>query len=135
MHAKKIAAAKAVSYIQDGMTIGLGSGSTSAIAIGLIGDQVAAGMSLKAVASSVQSAKLAMDKGISLVKFSEVHRIDLYIDGADEVDNDLNLIKGGGGALLREKILAYNSNRFLVMVDDSKLVQPLGKFPLPVEIT
>ena len=135
MNAKKAAAAKAVTYIKDGMTLGLGTGSTAAFAIELIGQMVRNGLVVEAAASSVQSAKQAMDVGIKLIKFSNVHRLDLYIDGADEVDRDLNLIKGGGGALLREKILAFNSKQFIVIVDDTKLVDRLGKFPLPVELT
>jgi ribose 5-phosphate isomerase A len=87
------------------------------------------------VASSTRSEKLAKGAGITLIPFSEVEDIDLYIDGADEVDKNLNLIKGGGGAMLREKILAFNSKEFIVIVDNSKLVPYLGKFLLPVEVT
>jgi ribose 5-phosphate isomerase A len=86
------------------------------------------------VASSIRSEEAAKNVNIKLIPFSGVGTIDIYIDGADEVDKDLNLIKGGGGALLREKILAFNSKEFLVIVDDSKLVEHLGKFLLPVEI-
>lgn len=134
MNAKQIAAEHAVTYIQNGMTIGIGTGSTSEFAIEAIGKRVQEGLTIQAVASSVRSEELAKDAGIALVDFSEVETIDLYIDGADEVDTDLNLIKGGGGALLREKIIAFNSNEFIVIVDDTKLVQHLGKFPLPVEV-
>ena len=134
MNAKQIAARRAVSYIKEGMLLGLGTGSTAALAIELIGIMVREGFPLTAVASSVQTTKLALDSGIPIVKFSQVNRIDLYIDGADEVDPQLNLVKGGGGALLREKILAFHSTAFLVIVDDAKQVPQLGRFPLPVEV-
>ena len=134
MNAKQLAAEHAVQFVKDGMTIGLGTGSTSAFAIEAIGKKVQQGFSIKAVASSLRSEELATNAGITLIPFSEVGSIDVYIDGADEVDKNLNLIKGGGGALLREKILAFNSKQFLVIVDDSKLVEHLGKFLLPVEI-
>ena len=96
MNAKQIAARRAVSYIKEGMLLGLGTGSTAALAIELIGIMVREGFPLTAVASSVQTTKLALDSGIPIVKFSQVNRIDLYIDGADEVDPQLNLVKGAG---------------------------------------
>jgi len=135
MNAKQLAAENAVNYIQNGMTVGIGTGSTSAFAVEAIGKRVQNGLSIKAVASSVRSEELAKEKGISLIPFSEVETIALYIDGADEIDKDLNLIKGGGGALLREKILAFHSKEFIVIIDNSKLVEHLGEFPLPVEVT
>ena len=135
MNAKQIAAEDAAKLIQDGMTVGIGTGSTSAFAIEAISKRIKEGLSIKAVASSTRSEKLAKGAGITLIPFSEVEDIDLYIDGADEVDRNLNLIKGGGGALLREKILAFNSKEFIVIVDNSKLVPHLGKFLLPVELT
>jgi ribose 5-phosphate isomerase A len=134
MNSKQVAAEAAVKYIQQGMTVGIGTGSTSAFAIEAIGKRIQGGLSIKAVASSLRSEELAKNVRIDLIPFSEIETIDIYIDGADEVDKDLNLIKGGGGALLREKILAYNSKKFLVIVDSSKLVEHLGKFLLPVEI-
>jgi ribose 5-phosphate isomerase A len=134
MNAKQLSAEQAVQFIKSGMTIGLGTGSTSAYAIEAIGNKVKQGLSVKAVASSIRSEELAKKHGITLIPFSEVEAINVYIDGADEVDKDLNLIKGGGGALLREKVLAFNSNEFLVIVDGSKLADFLGKFLLPVEI-
>lgn len=134
MNPKQLAAEHAVQFVKDGMTVGLGTGSTSAFAIEAIGKKVQQGCSLKAVASSLRSEELAQKAGISLIPFSEVESIDIYIDGADEVDKDLNLIKGGGAALLREKILAFNSKAFVVIVDNSKLVEHLGRFLLPVEI-
>jgi ribose 5-phosphate isomerase A len=134
MNAKQLAAERAVQSVKDGMTIGIGTGSTSSFAIEAIGKKVRKGLSIKAVASSIRSEEMAKNAGIQLIPFSEVRTIDIYIDGADEVDRDLNLIKGGGGALLREKILAFNSTEFLVIVDSTKMVEHLGKFPLPVEI-
>jgi ribose 5-phosphate isomerase A len=134
MNAKQIAAEHAVESVKDGMTIGIGTGSTSAFAIEALGRKVQQGLSIKAVASSIRSEEAATNVGIKLIPFSEIDTIDIYIDGADEVDKNLNLIKGGGGALLREKILAFNSKEFLVIVDNSKLVEHLGKFLLPVEI-
>ena len=134
MNPKQLAAEAAIQNIKEGMTIGLGTGSTSAYAIEAIGRKVQQGLSVKAVASSIRSEEAATNVGIKLIPFSEVETIDIYIDGADEVDKDLHLIKGGGGALLREKILAFNSKEFLVIVDSSKLVEHLGKFLLPVEI-
>ena len=135
MIAKQLAAEHAALYVTDGMTVGLGTGSTSAFAIKAIGQKIQQGLNAKAVASSIQSEQLAKDAGITVVPFREINIIDIYIDGADEVDNDLNLIKGGGGALLREKILAFNSKQFVVIVDEHKLANQLGKFPLPVEVT
>lgn len=134
MNPKKLAADRAVDYIEDGMTVGLGTGSTAYWAIQQIGERVRSGLQIQAVASSEASEQLAKELGIPIVSFHEIRVIDVYIDGADEVDSQWNLIKGGGGALLREKICAYNSNKFMVIVDDSKLVHRLGKFPLPVEI-
>ena len=134
MDAKKAAAEKAVEEVKEGMTVGLGSGSTAYFAIQAIGEKVRRGLNLKAVASSVASERLATEAGIRLTDFSSIKGIDLYIDGADEVDEDFYLTKGGGGALVREKILAANSNRFIVIVDESKLVKKLGRFPLAVEI-
>jgi ribose 5-phosphate isomerase A len=134
MDAKRIAGEKAVELVQDGMTVGLGTGSTSYWAIQKIGQRIKEGLKVRAVASSKQSEAIANELNIPIIPFSEVDTIDLYIDGADEVDKNQNLIKGGGGALLREKILASFSKKFIVIVDPSKLVEMLGKFPLPVEI-
>ena len=103
MNAKQLAAEQAVKLVKDGMTVGIGTGSTTAFAIEAISNRIKQGFSIKAVASSTRSEELAKKAGIKLISFSELERIDLYIDGADEVDRDLNLIKGGGGALLREK--------------------------------
>jgi ribose 5-phosphate isomerase A len=135
MNAKQLAAESAVQFVKNGMTVGLGTGSTSAFAIEAIGKRIQQGLTIKATASSLRSEQLAKAAGITVAPFSDLKSIDIYIDGADEVDKDLNLIKGGGGALLREKILAFNSNLFIVIVDEFKLVTHLGKFFLPVEVT
>jgi len=134
MEAKRLAAEKAVTYLEDGMVVGLGTGSTTLWAIQKIGERVKGGLKIKAVASSERSEAMARELNIPIISFSSIKQIDITIDGADEVDEKFNLIKGGGGALLREKILVYNSKKFLVIVDDSKLVAQLGKFPLPVEM-
>jgi ribose 5-phosphate isomerase A len=131
---KKLAAAKAVEFIRSGMTIGLGTGSTAYWAIQGIGEQVKNGLSVRAIATSVQSDSLARELGIPIVPFSEIDHLDITIDGADEVDEELNLIKGGGGALLREKIVASATRYYIIIIDESKLVRQLGKFPLPVEV-
>jgi ribose 5-phosphate isomerase A len=134
MNAKKAAAQKAVEFVDDGFIVGLGSGSTSEWAIRRLAERIQDGLRIKAVASSKASERLAIELGITMIPFSEVIEIDVTIDGADEVDHDFNLIKGGGGALLREKLLAFNSRKMIVIVDESKLVNKLGKFPLPIEI-
>ena len=131
---KRIAAERAVDWVEEGMVIGLGTGSTSYWAIQKIGERVKQGLKVKAVSSSENSSRLARELNIPLIDVSEIDRIDLTIDGADEVDAKRNLIKGGGGALLREKIIASNSEKLIVVVDSSKMVAQLGKFPLPVEV-
>lgn len=131
---KKAAGQKATDYIDAGMTVGLGTGSTAYWAIEKIGVLVSQGLEIRAIATSVQSEKQAKDLNIPLVGFAEIDHIDLDIDGADEVDEELNLIKGGGGALLREKIIAAASQKMIVVADESKQVKHLGKFPLPVEV-
>jgi ribose 5-phosphate isomerase A len=133
-NAKQVAAHKAVESVKDGMIVGLGTGSTAYFAIERLGQLVQAGLKIKAVGSSVATEALARAAGIEIVDFTALEMIDLYIDGADEVDAQFNLIKGGGGALVREKIVAFNSIAFLVIVDSSKRVQTLGAFPLPVEV-
>jgi len=134
MDAKRIAAERAVEYIKDGMVVGLGTGSTAYWAIEKMGEKVHEGLNIKAIATSLRSEEQAKKLGINIVTFSDVDKIDLTIDGADEVDFDLNLIKGGGGALLREKIVAAASKRLVIVVDERKMVNCLGAFPLPVEI-
>jgi ribose 5-phosphate isomerase A len=134
VYGKKLAAQKAISYIGSGMTIGLGTGSTAYWAIQGIGEMVRNGLKVRAIATSVQSDSLARELGIPMVAFSEIDHLDVTIDGADEVDEELNLIKGGGGALLREKIVGSATKLYIIIVDESKLVRQLGKFPLPVEV-
>lgn len=135
MKAKKLTGEKAAEYIKDGMTIGLGTGSTAYYAIKKVGELVRNGLNIKAVPTSKETAELAAEEGIELVELAEVEGLDLTIDGADEVDKNFNLIKGGGGALLREKIVASAAEKLIIVVDESKLVEYLGAFPLPVEIT
>jgi ribose 5-phosphate isomerase A len=131
---KKAAAAMAISKITDGMTVGLGSGSTASFAIRALGERVRAGLKIKAVATSEKSENLARECGIPVHDPGAFTWLDMDIDGADEVDEKGNLIKGGGGSLLREKVIAFGSKRFYVMIDSSKLVERLGRFPLPVEM-
>jgi ribose 5-phosphate isomerase A len=134
MNAKRIAAERAVEEIRDGMIVGLGTGSTAYWAIQKIGERVQQGLQIQAVATSTKSEEQAKQLHIPIVAFSDIAHIDITIDGADEVDENKNLIKGGGGALLREKIIASNSQQLYIVVDESKLVQHLGRFRLPVEI-
>ncbi|MHA6532434.1 ribose-5-phosphate isomerase RpiA [Paenibacillus sp. BAC0078] len=134
MNVKQLAAEKAVEYVEDGMKVGLGTGSTAYYAIRKLGERVKAGLKITAVATSQASEEQARELGIPLVAFGDIDGLDLTIDGADELDQELQLIKGGGGALLREKIVARNSTRMIVIADESKAVGTLGKFPLPVEI-
>jgi ribose 5-phosphate isomerase A len=134
INVKQLAAEKAVEYVQDGMKVGLGTGSTAYWAIRKLGERVSEGLKITAVATSQASEDQARELGIPLVAFGEVDSLDLTIDGADELDSALQLIKGGGGALLREKIVAMGSTRMIVVADESKAVTTLGKFPLPVEI-
>lgn len=132
---KRIAAEKAVELIEDGMIIGLGTGSTVKYALKKIGERVEKGLSIKGIPTSNETKKLAMKYNIPLTILDEHEEIDLTIDGADEIDSDLNLIKGGGGALTREKIIAFHSKKLLIIADDSKVVKSLGiDFPLPVEV-
>lgn len=137
MTIKERAAEAALKYVQDGMTLGLGSGSTSECFIRALGAAIAAGRfkNLRCIPTSLQSQRLAGQLGIPLVTLTRNGQIDLVIDGADEVDPQLNLIKGLGGALLREKITEQNARRFIVIVDYTKLVPQLGsRGPVPVEI-
>src|SRR5450432_1021348 len=135
MNVKQLAAEKAVSFLENGMTIGLGTGSTAYWAIEKIGEKVAKEKwNIRAIATSIRSEEQARGLGIPILDFNEIKSIDITIDGADEVDGQLQLIKGGGGALLREKIVATNSKQMIVVADESKWVKTLGKFPLPVEV-
>lgn len=134
MNTKKLAAERAVEAIEEGMTVGLGTGSTAYFAIERLGQRVKEGLNVRAVATSKRSEEQALALGIPIVSFAEVGQIDITIDGADEVDRNLQLIKGGGGALLREKIVAARSAKMFVIVGEDKMVDTLGAFPLPVEI-
>ncbi len=133
---KKIVAEKAVdTFVKDGMNVGLGTGSTAYFAIKRIGELVAEGYDLTCVATSLNSETIARDVGVKVVDIDEVDKLDVTIDGADEVDPKMQLVKGLGGALLREKIVAAATVREVIVVDDSKLVEKLGtKAPLPVEV-
>lgn len=131
---KMIAGERAADFIQDGMLLGLGTGSTVYYTIKKIGELVKQGMKLKAVSTSSATSQLATTLGIEILPFSEIRKIDLTIDGADEVDSELNGIKGGGGALLYEKLVAEVSDKVIWVVDSRKQVQFLGRFPLPVEL-
>lgn len=130
---KKVAALEAVKYIKSGMTVGLGTGSTAFFMIEAIGEMVKNGLEIKAVATSEATKKLATELGINVITLAEAKRLDVTIDGADEVDEDFQLIKGGGGALLREKIVAHNTDLNIIIADSSKSVSRLGKFKLPIE--
>lgn len=133
--ALKIQAARAaLDHVEDGMKLGLGSGSTAEEFVRLLGMKVAAGLNIVGVASSSGTERLAREAGIPLTTLDEEPRLDLTIDGADEIGPGLALIKGGGGALLREKIVAAASGRMIVIADESKVVETLGAFPLPIEV-
>lgn len=133
--AKFNAAQAALAYIKDGMVVGLGTGSTSAHFVRLLGDKVRQGLRVKGVPTSEATRNLAEQVGVPLIEISQVTAIDVDVDGADEIDPQFCLIKGGGGALLREKIVAAASKRMVVIADDTKWVETLGAFPLPVEVT
>ena len=133
--AKRAAAEHAASFVEDGMRVGLGTGSTAAWAVRRLGERVRdEGLRIRGVPTSERTAALAREAGVPLAALEAVERLDLTIDGADEVAPDLDLIKGGGGALLREKIVAAASDRFVVVADASKRVERLGAFALPVEV-
>jgi ribose 5-phosphate isomerase A len=132
--AKRLAAARAVDLVQPGMKLGLGTGSTAAHFVDLIGARVAKGLDVICVPTSEGTRVHAERLGIPLATIDEVPELDLTVDGADEFDPKLRLIKGGGGALVREKIVAVASQRMVVITDASKSVAVLGKFPLPVEV-
>lgn len=131
---KANAAAHAVNDVQDGMLVGLGSGRTSAYAVRFLARRIAAGLRITGTATSRTTGMLAESLGIPLEPFERVTRVDLTIDGADEITAELHAIKGGGGALLREKVVAAASDRMIVIADSGKLVPRLGRFPLAVEV-
>jgi ribose 5-phosphate isomerase A len=130
---KRIAALKALDLVQDGMRLGLGTGSTAAMFVEALAERLAGGLRVTGVPTSETTRLQAERLGIPLAELDETE-LDLTIDGADEIDDNLNLIKGGGGALTREKIVAASSRRMVVVADGSKKVGTLGRFPLPVEI-
>ena len=131
---KRQAAARALEQVQGGMRLGLGTGSTAKHFVDLLGEKVRAGMKVVGVPTSEATRLQAEACGIALTTLDDIDRLDLTVDGADEIDPALNLIKGGGGALLREKIVAAASDRMIVIADESKWVEVLGRFPLPVEV-
>jgi ribose 5-phosphate isomerase A len=131
---KRAVASKALEYVQPGMKLGLGSGSTAELFVELLAPKVRAGQKLLCVPTSERTAALARKLGITLSTLDDLAPLDLTIDGADEADRNLDLIKGGGGMLLREKIVAAASKKMIVIADETKLVPRLGKYPLPVEV-
>jgi len=132
--AKRAAAKEALKLVEPGMLLGLGTGSTTAIFIDELIQAVKSGLKIRAVATSKRSEMQARQGGIFIEDINQLKSLNLTIDGADEVDSKKRLIKGGGGALLREKIVASMSDQMVVIVDENKIVEQLGKFPLPVEI-
>ena len=135
INTKQLAAEQAVTYVQSGMTIGLGTGSTAAFAIQKLGERVKnEGLAIRAIATSERSEAMAKELNIPIVGFEDFDWLNITIDGADEVDENLNIIKGGGGALLREKVVSMQTKKNIIIVDETKLVKHLGAFPLPVEV-
>jgi ribose 5-phosphate isomerase A len=132
---KRNAALKALDMVEDGMRLGLGTGSTAAHFVKALGDRVREGLSVSGVATSEATRALAEAASVALIAHEDLDRLDLAVDGADEIDPAFTLIKGGGGALLREKIVAAAATKFVVIADGSKLVTQLGAFPLPIEVT
>jgi len=133
---KKLAGEKAVDLVKDGMIVGLGTGSTVEYTLRKLGKRVKEGLKIQGIPTSIHTQRIAKEEKIPLTTLEEHPEIDITIDGADEVDSNLNLIKGGGGALVREKIIAFNSKRVIIVIDDSKIVKALGiDFALPVEVT
>ena len=133
-HEKEAAARASLRFVKDGQVVGLGTGSTAAYFIKLLGEEVKNGLRVRGIPTSIRSRELALSLGIPLITLDDCQEIDVTVDGADEVDPHLRLIKGGGGALLREKIVASATRQMVVVADASKQVQRLGKFPLPVEV-
>ncbi|MEE2877389.1 MAG: ribose-5-phosphate isomerase RpiA [Pseudomonadota bacterium] len=132
---KENAAIAAIEFVEDGMTIGLGTGSTAKFFVENLAEEIADGLMVRGVPTSEDTRRLAESLGVPLVPIEHVDRIHITVDGADEVDGDAQLIKGGGAALLREKIIANASDLMIVIADPSKQVDMLGQFPLPVEVT
>ena len=134
MDAKQRAGFRAAEFVEDGMSVGLGTGSTAYWLVERLGERVREGLRVRCVPTSRRTEEQARALGIPLVSLGEAGALDLAIDGADEIGPDLALIKGGGGALLREKLVASAARRFVVIADASKRVEVLGRFPLPVEV-
>lgn len=128
------AAAVALEYVEDGMKLGIGTGSTAEEFVRLLAEKVSGGIKVEGVPTSERTARLCLELGIPLRSLDELPELDLTIDGADEIDPHLDMIKGGGGALLREKIVACASKRMIVIADETKQVDMIGAFPLPIEI-
>lgn len=131
---KQASARRALDFVEDGMKLGIGTGSTAEEFVKLLAERVAGGLNIVGVPTSERTAALAKKLGVPLSNLDDTPHLDLTIDGADELDAALNLIKGGGGALLREKIVATASDRMIVIADASKVVTTLGAFPLPLEV-
>jgi ribose 5-phosphate isomerase A len=128
------AAEAALAHVESGMRLGIGTGSTAEEFVRLLAEKVADGLRVEGVPTSERTARLCVELGVPLKSLDELPELDLTIDGADEIDGALRLIKGGGGALLREKIVAMASRRMIVIADSSKCVKTMGRFPLPVEV-
>lgn len=131
---KEAAGRASVKFVRDGNVVGLGTGSTAAYAVRELGERVRSGLKIRGIPTSVKTMELATSLGIPMTTLQEVQQIDVTIDGADEFDPQLNLTKGGGGALLREKIIASASKQLVIIADSSKQVAMLGKFALPIEV-
>ena len=131
---KRESARRALEFVKPGMKLGLGTGSTAAHFVDLLGERTRGGLGVVCVPTSEATRKQAENLKIPLTTLDETPQLDLTVDGADELDARLNLIKGGGGALLREKIVAFASREMIVVADESKAVSELGRFPLPIEI-
>jgi ribose 5-phosphate isomerase A len=131
---KEMAARASLKFVRDGDVVGLGTGSTATYAVRFLGERVRAGLKIRGIPTSIHTRELAASLGIPLTTLDEVQEIDVTIDGADEVDPELRLIKGGGGALLREKIVASATRKVVIIADSTKQVPMLGKFPVPVEV-
>lgn len=131
---KKAAGEKAIEFIEEGMVVGLGSGSTVYWALKKLGELIEQGLNIKGIPTSLQTEEWAKEFKIPLTGFSDIQFIDIAIDGADEIDPDFNMVKGGGGALVREKIIDAHAKKLIIVADESKMVDELGGFSLPVEV-
>lgn len=132
---KRMAAEAAVEYIEDGQTVGLGTGSTMSYVIKALGRKVQEGLDIRCLGSSVKTEMLADQNGLKLLSSYDIESIDIAIDGADQITSKFQMIKGGGGALHREKVILLSSKQNIIVVDESKMVPKFGGFPLPIEVT